>query len=65
MTTQRIDFAVVKEQARFSAILDRYGIKYRSSHGQASVLCPFHDDHRKRPVNPTYRYWEDVDSVHH
>ncbi len=34
MTTQRIDFAVVKEQASFSAILDRYGIKHRSSHGQ-------------------------------
>ena len=44
MTTQRINFARVKEEASFSAVLDRYGIKYRSSHGQASVLCPFHDD---------------------
>ena len=46
MTTQRIDFAVVKEQASFSAVLDRYGIKHQNSHGRASVLCPFHDDHK-------------------
>ena len=44
MTTQGINFARVKEEASFSAVLDHYGIKYRSSQGQATVLCPFHDD---------------------
>ena len=54
MTTQRIDFAVVKDQASFSTILHHYGIKHRSSRGQASVLCPFHDDqHPSLSVNFT------------
>ena len=44
MTTQWIDFAEIKETASFSAILDRYNIKHGTSRGQASVLCPFHDD---------------------
>lgn len=44
MTTRWVDFALIKEQASFSAVLGRYGIKHRSSGGQISVLCPFHDD---------------------
>ena len=44
MANALVDFAVLKTQANFSTILDRYGIKYRSSHGQVSVCCPFHDD---------------------
>lgn len=47
MTTRTIDFALIKEQASFSAILSRYRIDHCHTRGQVTVLCPFHDD--KRP----------------
>jgi len=46
MTVARIDFAMIKEQASFSLILQRYGIQHNGSRGQVTVCCPFHDDTR-------------------
>ncbi len=47
MTVAQLDFAVIKEQASFLLILQRYGIKHNGSRGQLMVCCPFHSD--KRP----------------
>ena len=39
-----MNFASVKEQASFSAVLDHYRINHPPQAIQANVLCPFHDD---------------------
>ena len=46
MTTQRMDFAEIKERASFASILNRYGIEYPRREGQVLIRCPFHDDSR-------------------
>ena len=52
MTTRTIDFALIKEQANFSTILERYRIDHANTRGQVSVRCPFHDDtHPSLSVN--------------
>ena len=39
-----MNFATIKEQASFSAVLDYYRIEHPPRARQANVLCPFHDD---------------------
>ena len=49
-----IDFAYVKEQANFPAVLAHYGIKTKSSGEEVRCSCPFHDDeHPSMSVNLT------------
>jgi DNA primase len=47
MSKSAIDFAFVKAEADFLAVLTHYGLKLSGSGVQRQALCPFHDD--KRP----------------
>jgi DNA primase len=42
----RVDFKVVKEAARFEAILERYGLSFETKGKELLVRCPFHDDEK-------------------
>ncbi|MDA2925665.1 CHC2 zinc finger domain-containing protein [Acidobacteria bacterium AH-259-G07] len=46
-----VNFKKVKEEVRFQAILDRYGVKLKSTNGRELLgHCPFHED-----KNPSFR----------
>src|SRR5215217_3180032 len=47
MSNSAIDFAFVKAEADFLAVLLHYGLKLQGSGVQRQAHCPFHDD--KRP----------------
>jgi len=42
MVATRLDFAAVRRQARFEAVLDHYGLKLIRTGMQRFILCPFH-----------------------
>lgn len=44
MPSPWIDFAGIREQARFEIILQHYGMKATGSGHQRMILCPFHDE---------------------
>src|SRR5438105_6151477 len=46
MPQQYIDFAYVKENASFEAVIACYNLKLLGSGSQRSVLCPFHRERR-------------------
>jgi DNA primase len=50
MVSQRIDFRVLKERARFDPVLRRYGLAQHTSRPRYFIRCPFH-----REENPSCR----------
>jgi DNA primase len=50
MTSSRIDFRALKEQARFESVLRRYGLAQHTTRQRYFIGCPFH-----REENPSCR----------
>ena len=44
MKGKPVDFAAIKEQVRFEAVLAQYRIEVRGQGAERMIRCPFHDD---------------------
>jgi DNA primase len=46
MAGKQVDFAYIRENGNFEAVLAQYGIEAKGNGAQKSACCPFHDDHK-------------------
>jgi DNA primase len=44
MNRTQLDYASIREQARFETVLTNYGLEMRGHGAERMIFCPFHDD---------------------